>query len=218
LPGTVELQLLAGNKLGWTFKQLSKAGGVILWLLFIFVPILAQMIRYFYRRKNLGSIWSTNLLPGITAFLIVLLSITTIVFGNLYRDYDCGKDAISANEIVGSYLEEKIPVNSRVYWGVGRAPIPMLYLPNRDIFPPQLNGDYTFMLQGDSQELLRYGYWDKTTSQNWLMIADYVLFEVRSVPYAGELGFQESQYDEIEWTPPTRPCETHSSIMIFKRE
>jgi hypothetical protein len=166
----------------------------------------------------LGSIRSTNLLPGITAFLVLLLSISTIVFGNSYSEYDCGKDVIVANEIVGSYLGEKIPENSRVYWGVGRAPIPMLYLPNRDTFPPQLNGDYTFMLQGDSQELLRFGYWDKTTAQNWLMIADYILFEVRNYPYAGEMGFIEDQYDEIVRTPPTNPCNFNSSIMIFKRE
>jgi hypothetical protein len=146
------------------------------------------------------------------------MSIASIVFGNTYRDYDCGKDVIAANETAGAYLEGTIPEDRQIFWGVGRAPIPMLYLPNRETFPPQLNGDYTFMLQGDAQELLRYGYWNQTTAKNWLLTADYVLFEVRNYPNAGSLGFNEDKYDEIVRTPPTNPCNFDSSIMIFKRE
>jgi hypothetical protein len=218
LPGTIELQVLLGNKLDWDFENLQKTGGIILWLLVILVPLLTQTVSYLFKRNKLGSYPSTNLLTGITAFLVLQMSIASVVFGNLYRDYDCGKDVITANEDVGSYLAEKIPENSRVFWGVGRSPVPMLYLPTRETFPSQLNGDYTFMLEGDSQELLRYGYWDKPSAMNWFNIADYVLFEVRNYPYASEAGFFEDQYDEIVRTPPTNPCNLDSSIMIFKRE
>jgi hypothetical protein len=74
------------------------------------------------------------------------------------------------------------------------------------------------MLQGDAQELLRYGYWNQTTAKNWLLTADFVLFEVRNYPNASALGFIEDDYDEIVRTPPTNPCNFDSSIMIFKRE
>ena len=218
LPGTIELQVLLGNKLGWDFESLQNSGVVIFWLLMLLVPLLTLILNYLIQRAKPKPIWNNKLSSAITAFLVLQMSITSIVFGNSYRDYDCGKDVIVANEAVGSYLREKIPEGNKIYWGVGRAPIPMLYLPNRETFPPQLNGDYTFMLEGDSQELLRYGYWDKPSARKWLNIADYVLFEVRNYPYAGELGFVEDRYDEIMRTPPTNPCNLDSSIMIFKRE
>jgi hypothetical protein len=218
LPGTVELQVLLGNKLDRDFEALQKAGVLVLWLSMILIPLLSYILNDLHQRAKQNPSWSTSLLASMTAFLAVQMSITSIVFGNTYRDYDCGKDVIAENESVGTYLEEKISEGSKIYWGVGRAPIPMLYLPNRETFPPQLNGDYTFMLGGDSYELSRNGYWNQFTAKNWLITADFVLFEVRNYPYVSALGFIEDDYDEIMRTPPTNPCNFDSSIMIFKSE
>jgi hypothetical protein len=93
-----------------------------------------------------------------------------------------------------------------------------LYLPTRETFPSQLNGDYTFMLQGDSEELLKFGYWNQSLAMNWITEADYILFQVRNYPDAVGMGFQEEQFDEIVRSPQTNPCYADSSIMIFKSE
>ena len=218
LPGTIQLHVLLGNKLGLELEALQGIGVMVLWSLMILIPLLTQVLSYRHNRIKLGSNLRTTLLPGISAFLVLQLSIASIVFGNTFRDYDCGKDVIAANEIVGSYLGQKIPENNQVFWGVGRSPVPMLYLPNRATFPSQLNGDYSFMLQGESEELLRFGYWNQSLAEAWLLRADYVLFEVRNYADVRSMGFHEDLYDEIVRTPPTNPCKNESSIMIFKRE
>jgi hypothetical protein len=218
LPGTIKLHVLLGNRLGWDFDDLRITGTAILWLFMILIPLIIQIASHLFERSKQSDKPSANFLLGITAFLVLQMSITSIVFGNSYRDYDCGEDVIAANEDVGAYLRDRIPENSDIYWGVGRSPIPMLYLPNRETYPPQLNGDYTFMLQGDSQELLRFGYWNHAVAKTLLWMADYVLFDVRSYPYAGAVGFVEDQYDEINRSSLTNPCNIDSAIMIFKRE
>ena len=140
-----------------------------------------------------------------------------MLFGNTYRDYDCGKDIITAQEKAGEYLAKRIPADSLVYWGVGRTPVPLLYLANAITFPPQLWGDYTLRDGGDSDELLRYGYWNNQLATIWLKRADYIMVEKRN--YSSTVGgfLDPFHYDEFEPTPPTDPCREDSSILVFRR-
>jgi hypothetical protein len=48
LTGTIELQVLLGNKFNWDFDDLRKTGVIILWLLVILVPLLIQIVSYLY--------------------------------------------------------------------------------------------------------------------------------------------------------------------------
>lgn len=182
--------------------------GFALVFLYYAVMVLCYKER-FIRRNYLGAF--------LGVFIGIELALATIVFGNMYRNYDCGKDIITAHERVGEYLVKRIPADSLVYWGVGRSPVPLLYLSNVKTFAPQLNGDYTLRVGGDSDELLRFGYWNGQLAVNWLANADYIMVEKRNYSSTVAEFLDPSHYDEFESTAPTDPCREDSSILIFRR-
>jgi hypothetical protein len=51
----------------------------------------------------------------------------------------------------------------------------LLYLPQAKIYPAQLNGDYSYRLGGDPDELLRYGWWDESLGRKWVKDANYII-------------------------------------------
>ena len=216
--GTTEIRVMLGNKLGVQYGQLIQLGQLFVLAILALVPTVTILVcvnkgKSFLRDESVRYHYS---IIGLGALLIVEMIFTTLAFSSSYGDYDCGEDVVAANASVGTYLSEKIPRGSRIYWGVGRSPVPLLYLPDRQVFPSQLNGDYTYMLSGESQALERFGYWDSQLARSWLFEADYVLVEERVYSDIHSLGFDEKRYDEITRTPLTNPCRADSSIMIFR--
>ena len=104
------------------------------------------------------------------AMLFVLLNSAagSIYFGNGYREYDCGQDVMLSIEAAGEDLDTKVKSNGELYWGVGQSPVPLLQMQKGIVYPPQLNGDYTFMLSGDSEVLVQFGYWGPSLAEEWL--------------------------------------------------
>ena len=179
-------------------------------LVFLYYAVMVLFYREkFVKRNYLGAF--------LGVFIGIELALATIVFGNIYRNYDCGEDIITAHEKVGEYLAKRIPADSFVYWGVGRSPVPLLYLSNVKTFPPQLNGDYTLRDGGDSDELFRFGYWNDQLVINWLANADYIMVEERNYSSTVAEFLDPSHYDEFEPTAPTDPCREDSSILVFRR-
>jgi hypothetical protein len=217
-PGTYELSLLLENKSSLPKSTIYNYSQFFIFSLLVIVPLIAIFMGYKRNQQpTKGRILSKNSVrTGLIALLILELYLANAYFSTGYRDFDCGENVIQANEVVGEYLASQIPEKSTIYWGVGRSPVPLLYLPNRYIFPSQLNGDYTFMLSGESEVLESFGYWDTQLARSWLHEADYVLVEEREYSYIHSLGFDETRYDEITRTQPTDPCRADSSIMIFR--
>ena len=216
-PGTISLlytikskfRLTSDEIITWTNLLLN---AIMIGFALVFLYYAVMVVRYrerFVKRNYLGAF--------LGAFIGIELALATIVFGNTYRDYDCGKNIITAHEKVGEYLVERIPADSLVYWGVGRSPVPLLYLSNVKTFPPQLNGDYTLRGGGDSDELLRFGYWNDQLAINWLANADYIMVEERNYSSTVAEFLDPSNYDEFEPTAPTDPCREDSSILVFRR-
>jgi hypothetical protein len=216
-PGTISLLDTIGGKFSLTSDIIITWTSLLLnvfmigfALVFLYYAVMAVCNRErFVKRNYLGAF--------LGVFIGIELALATIVFGNTYRSYDCGKDIITAHESVGEYLTARIPADSLVYWGVGRSPVPLLYLSNVKIFPPQLNGDYTLRGGGDSDELLRFGYWNDQLAINWLASADYIMVEKRNYSSTVAEFLDPSHYDEFEATAPTDPCREDSSILVFRR-
>jgi hypothetical protein len=216
-PGTTQLSVMLTNKLGVQYDHLVQTGRWLLIAAFILVPLAAVFVHSMKWRRNGSSRPSflSYVNVSLMAWCVLVLSLTTVSFSGIYDDYDCGEDVVAANASAGKYLSEKIPEGSRVYWGVGRSPIPLLYLTGRQIYPAQLNGDYTYLLEGDTETVHRFSYWNEELAVDWLQEADFVIFEERVYSQMKILGFDESQFDEITKTIPTNPCRPDSSIMIF---
>lgn len=217
-PGTHELSVLLKNKSGLGVEALITVSQLIVYGILLLVPLITIMISLFGKKRTHHdhNSLAESIFSGLAALLVMEMLIANVYFTTGYSDFDCGADIIEANEDVGQYLESKVPEGSRVYWGVGRSPVPILYLPNRKIYPSQLNGDYTFMLSGESEVLERFGYWDAQLARSWLVEADYVLVEERVYSDIHLFGFDEKHYDEMIRTRPTNPCRADSSILIFR--
>jgi hypothetical protein len=214
-PGTIELGDFVNSNIGLSRTDLARwlpygiLSAVAFCLIVIALTFLLRRQHQRYRR------WQGT---ATSALLILVLATTTISTGNTYSYYDCGLDVIRAQESAGAYLRDKVGSGALLYWGAtGQSPAPLLYPDQPRLFPPQLNGIYTFHLGGDPAELYRFSYWNQALAAEWLAAADYVLVDVRS--YGGWISsaLVSERYDEILRSPPTNPCRPDSAIMIFRR-
>ena len=159
-----------------------------------------------------------------TGFILLLLLLfvgviltPTFILGADPSVYDCGPDVIASYENAGHQLAELIPPGSRIYWQGDHSPIPLLYLSGIEIYPAQLNGKYSYRLGGDTEELLKYGYWNSALERKWLAEADYVLIEAGGPKDFAFRAVGSDTFQLIGETSPVLPCRANSSFQVYKR-
>jgi len=146
----------------------------------------------------------------------VLLSPSRMLGGGLTA-YECAGDNIQSYRAAGEYLSKIIPPGSKVYWR-GLSPAPLLYLNNIKIYAPQLNGDYSYYINGESDALLRLGFWGEELSIQWAQDADFILVQERYLDrWMGQVDDPEN-YQQVDITPPTATCYEGAGIIVFKRK
>jgi hypothetical protein len=176
------------------------------------ILLLAWLIRRFFAPR----VTYSNFL--LVFFLVVALVFTpTFALGGAYTSYDCSGDTLAAYDAVGEYLASVIPAGAQIYWKGGLSPVPLLYLPDARIYPPQLNGDYSLRLGGEADALLRYGWWSQPLAIQWADEADIILIEDKY--YSGWLleHVSSPDYVELPISPPVAACRSDSRIHIFQR-
>jgi len=134
--------------------------------------------------------------------------------GNGRYTYDCGGNQPQSYRMVGEHLAELIPPGSIVYWRGGDSVVPLLYLQGVKLYPAQINGDYSFFLDGDADTLLKYGLWNQELDRQWQHEADFLLIESRFMRLRMS-SFDASQYIEYPPTPRPSACRLGSVIRIF---
>lgn len=169
------------------------------------------------RRSSSESQQGAGIRSKVVISLIFLLGTASLVFGNGYTNYDCGLDEIARIEDVGRDLNRVIPTGSLIYWGIGRSPIPLLYLRDVKIFPPQLDGAYSFYFGGDTRQLLKLGYWNEQAAREWIDQSDFLFLDVRSESSNYQPLQDRSGWTTIHETDSTDPCNPRSSIHILRR-
>jgi hypothetical protein len=186
------------------------AGGIV-------ILAAAGLLVFFNRNRpeppNLSFGYSALLI----LFLVGVLLTPTPVLGRGYQTFDCGGDVISSYESVGAHLARLIPLGSKVYWKGGLSFAPLLYVPGIQIYPSQVNGDYSFYLDGDSEALEKYGFWNPDLANRWLNEADFALIEQRYYPKWFRDTVDQDRFMELEPTPDKVICRDNSQIRIFKR-
>ena len=159
---------------------------------------------------------------GYLSVLILLLGGTllspSLPFGGGYEFLECSADTIRSYEEAGKHLARLIPPGSRVYWRGGLSAVPLLYLPEIEIYPPQINGTYTYYKNGDSDALLRYGFWNEELAKKWANEADYILIQPRFFQGWLKNTVKADKFEELEPTPPTVACREAAEIRIFRRK
>jgi hypothetical protein len=131
--------------------------------------------------------------------------------------YFCNRDVIASYRAAGQHIAHQIPPGSKVYWKGGNSAVPLLYLPDIQIYPSQLNGDYTFKNYGDPDTLMKHGYWSAELADQWLNEADFVLLQQRFYDEWYRERLKGGAFEELESTPPSVYCEENTHIRIFKR-
>jgi hypothetical protein len=222
VPGSVELGGLIQNYFGLTaerYEQMMRAIIPSVVGMLVGVAVILGSVLIYRRRSRWEGL--SNLPFGLIALVLFLvigyIFTPTIILGGGYNTYDCGGDVISGYEAAGEHLRAIIPEGSLVYWEGGNSVVPMLYLPNVEIFPAQINGDYSFRLGGTPEALERFGFWSEDLAFEWAEEADYILIEERF--YRGWLKelVESGIYDELEPTAPILRCRRNSAIHIFQK-
>jgi len=218
LPGSVDVSVLLANKFGTSYSQLALALNIALlaWTV-LTLAILIALFTFLLFRRGRAKLPSWPI-PSLSVLVSIWLLWLTVAFGNNFINYNCGGDVIGSYEQVGTHLAKTIPARSSVYWAGGLTPVPLLYLPAAEVFPAQLNQDYSFRIGGEPSGLERFGFWNRELASRWLADADYVLIEQSR--YRGWLAesVAASRLQELEPTPPTVPCRTDAVIRIFRSQ
>lgn len=129
---------------------------------------------------------------------------------------DCRRDLILANERIGAHLAAAMPPGSLVYWDGGNSFTPMLYVPHARIFPPQINGGYTYRIGGDPDTLYRFSHWNDELAREWRSRADIFVVEAKRFP-AWRDFFDPQQFEELEGPADIPSCDPGSALRIFQR-
>ncbi|RMF48831.1 MAG: hypothetical protein D6755_03180, partial [Anaerolineae bacterium] len=94
-------------------------------------------------------------------FLTGALFTPTRILGSGNDFFACGDADVPASyRQVGAYLNERLRPGAQVAW-VGRVPALFLYLPDVQVYPPQLNHYHSFWMGGDADTLYRFSRWNE---------------------------------------------------------
>ncbi len=154
-------------------------------------------------------------LVGLPLLIGGLLS-PTAVLGSGNDFFACsGYNVPAAYREAGATLNALIPSGARVAW-VGRIPAIFLYLPEVDVYPPQLNHYHSFWISEDDETLYRFSRWNESLGRRWMEEADYTLIEEAWLEEAWvQDALQSAGLQEIAVSPPPEPCRETSRIHVF---
>lgn len=183
----------------------------------LFILLIALLVSALYDRRQEVQRWTFGYWVLLIFLVVGTLLFPTQPLGGGYAFYECEGDVIQSYEQAGEHLAQVIPPGSKIYWKGGLSAVPLLYVPDIQIYPAQINGDYTYYISDDPDALSRYGFWNDELSQQWTNEADYILIQERY--YSGWLADLTSSesYEELAPTPPTVYCREDAQIHIFKK-
>ena len=205
------------NAWGLTLKQSRTVApmlfglgtGALIILTSLFLVVLA-------RRRNIQ--WPSAATTGLLTLLCgIFIFMPTEVLSGGEHTHDCGGDVISSYEAVGTQLAEHIEPGMQVYWRAGNSTLPLLYIPEAEIYPAQMNDVFSFQNTGglvDADDLERYGLWNEELKQKWLEEADVILVEGRRYNEFENL-IAGGRYMQIDTTEPLEECRGDDSRIVI---
>lgn len=216
---TAALGEIAANIFNFNLQQvirfLPAVFGAVAGIILLLLAWVASLISH--RQKGRANIsfgfWAVTIFFSVGAIFT-----PATVFSGGYHTYACGGNVIRNQEIIGEHLASRIPPGSTVYWRGRLSAVPLLYVPDIEIFPAQINGDYTIYAGSDSERLGQFGFWNDELARQWASEADTIL--IARHYYSGWLKdyVNDGQFDELEPTPQSAHCESDAQIRIFRRK
>jgi hypothetical protein len=215
LPGLTTLGTLISNKFPVESADLRKilaaGAGAIAGLILIVAVFLVYITVIKRNRAN----YSYGYVLSVT-FLITGAILSPWLQGSQALP-DCQIDVIANNEQVGAHLAQFIPPNSKIYWKGGLSVVPMLYVPQAYLYPPQVNDGYSYRKGGNTDRLLRFGLWNDEINQKWLQEAEIILVEESRYSASLKAFLSPDRYKELPRTPTGTSCRDNTKLRIFKK-
>jgi hypothetical protein len=186
--------------------------------LFLLTILIWWISRQYAKSTKSGKSKATYGYIAAVSFLAAgLLIAPTRFIGGGRGVYDCEPDTIVTYREAGEHLNQVIEPGAQVYWRGGLSAVPLLYAPDVKIYPPQINAEYSFYLNGDPATLQRFGYWNRELAEDWLDQADYVLVEEQFMEGWLLESMREKDFQEVSATGQVVPCRGSSQIGIYRR-
>jgi len=138
--------------------------------------------------------------------------------GGFLAQDTCENSVIASYEKVGQSLDEVIPDGSRVYWSV-KDNMLLLYLPEKEIFPAQLNAGFTYLddPDADPEWLSRFGWWNPALKVQWIDEADFIVLENRRFNSEWQERIDSGQFKQIFRSQPAASCRSaETRVMVLK--
>jgi hypothetical protein len=214
LPGFVTWWDILSNgfdlRLSIAKKYASLAFGLIIGSLFL-------AMTYFHWRRTWAGSFGLRFGAWYVSVALVLGTLLSPLLSGSAGKLDCRSDVILANEQIGAYLRSVIPDDSLVYWDGGLSAAPLLYLPDVEILPAQINNGYAFIRGGDTAQLYRLGLWNEEIADHWRVTADFFIIQADRYPAWKEFLIAEL-FDEFRPTPVGTSCLEETQLRVFRRK
>jgi hypothetical protein len=180
------------------------------------VAVLAPLANWFLRRRGVIK-YTVGSLALVIVLLVGFLLSPTELLGAGDKTYTCGGDVISSYEAAGEKLALDVEPGMQVYWRAGNSTVPLLYIPEAQIYPPQMNDVFSFNNTDDTVDsdlLYRFGLWNEELKNQWIEEADLILVEGRWYDeWTGRI--EAGEFEVLATTPPTERCRGDDARIII---
>ena len=215
-----QLLSLLENKLKLDYAFLiEELPGYLYWaflvlLVFGLFPLIARLSRK----------WTTSRMP-VVRFIFIMLIVLGLGLGYSGLFYGetavlaCNDSVIESHETVAAELAGMIEPDAALFWDLTSNML-LLYLPEVEIYPPQLNTSFNFVAESDpaeSTEIYRFGYWDDYLRTEWIKQADYLLIPGQHIR-DWEKSIQSGAFEVVGVTGPYESCRPKdTTITVLQR-
>jgi hypothetical protein len=204
------LVILIFTGVGYVFNY--KASIRVPSIVFVLIA-LSSVLKHILRQKTL--IYSLSTIIAILSLGVGFFFSPTTLFGGGYRDLDCDVDIINYYEVFGSELSNIIPEGTQVFWW-GSSAVPLLYLPDRRIYPAQLNPT-AYHIGGNSDNLLKRGFWNDILGQQWVFEANFLILKSGIRPKWIKNVIDEDEFHEVLHLPIGGSCLRDLDYSVYQR-
>jgi hypothetical protein len=183
------------------------------------VVVVGALALFLFRRWNRDSFAGGRLgLLALNLILILGLILSpTRVLGAGNDFFDCGdSDVFASYRRAGAELSQVIEPGSRIYWE-GRLTAIFLYMPEVQVYTPQLNHVHSYFVGGDADVLLRHGRWNDELARQWLAEADYIMLQNTEKVYLTDEMLESGEFVKVFSAPRAERCRWQSAIQVYQR-
>jgi len=214
LPGSALLWQILTNKFGLSFETSRR---LLPTLLGLFIGIVGIFITLIFSKRLVLRHNKTFL-----NYFIILLFIPILIFlpliNQLPKGSLCSVSVPQIYESMANRIQSRIDPGEKVFTFGNLSNIPLIYLPSENIYPPQVNGDFSFRTGTDADDLLKVGFWNQELRDQWIEESEFFIVRV------GELGLWEDEQIESRQvfsmgkSPFSMACPADTNIYIFMRD